>query len=197
MPAYRDEAPVWPLLRTTGLLLLAAHLLLVAWFALRPVPAAWIYDANLQPFSSIRRDLSTGSAGEYRRLVLELLLMAPLGVLLPMAGGRVRVSWLPSLLRTVGAAALICTGLEFAQTGVPGHVLNVDDVLLNLAGVTLVHLAVVPGARALLRHRGDPPTGPGAPTPAEPARPPRQRHPAPGGRPTSTPYEALPAPTGR
>lgn len=148
-----SDAPVSPLLRLTGLLLLAVHLTLVGWCALRPLPVDWVYDANLRPFASIHRALAAGTAEEYRRLAVALLLMAPLGVLLPLAGGRVGARWLPSLLRTAGTAALLCTGLEFLQSCVPGHVLDVDDVLLNLVGVTLAHLAVVPGARSLLRHR--------------------------------------------
>ena len=186
--AYRAD-PVTPLLRIIGLLLLATYLMLVGWVALRPVPVAWVYDANLQPLSSIRRALAVGTAEEYRRLAINMLLMAPLGVLLPLAGGRVAAHWLPSLLRTVGAAALLCVGLEFLQAGVPGHVLDVDDVLLNMAGVTVAHLAVVPALRALLRHRrphrisdDGPPSGtahsPGGLPSAEvsfPSRTPKQR----------------------
>ena len=58
--AYR-ASPVSPLLRIGGSLLLAAYLALVGWFALRPVPVAWVYDANLQPLSSIRRALTLGT----------------------------------------------------------------------------------------------------------------------------------------
>ncbi|MFF4649535.1 VanZ family protein [Streptomyces sp. NPDC001380] len=153
--------PATPALRTAGLVLLGVHLAVVAWFALRPVPVAWVYDANLRPFASIGRDLSAGTAESYRRLALGVLAMAPLGVLLPLADGRTGVRWLPSLLRTLAAAGLIRTGLEFLQTCVPGHVLDVDDVLLGLFGVAAAHLAVVPAARARLRRRG------GRPGPSE------------------------------
>ncbi|AXI77902.1 VanZ family protein [Peterkaempfera bronchialis] len=166
-----------PLLRTAGLLLLAAHLVLVGWYALRPVPVDWVYDANLRPFSSIHRDLAAGTAEGYRQIAVRLLMLAPLGVLLPLAGGRVAARWLPSLLRTAGTAALLGTGLAFLQTGIAGHVLDVDDVLLNLIGVILAHVAVVPGARALLRRHGYRPTSP--------APPPQPRPPAPRAPPTT------------
>ncbi|WP_055589487.1 VanZ family protein [Peterkaempfera griseoplana] len=165
---------------------LAVHLALVGWFALRPLPVDWVYDANLHPLASIHRALAAGGAADYRHLAVGVLLMAPLGVLLPLAGGRVGAGWLPSLLRTVGAAALLSTGLEFVQNYVPGHVLDVDDILLNLLGVTLAHLAVVPAARAWMRHR---PRRPAA------SAPPR-RQPAPGVRGAAGPasYEVAPTP---
>ncbi|WP_377270984.1 VanZ family protein [Peterkaempfera sp. SMS 1(5)a] len=188
--ATRD-APVSPLLRAAGVLLLAVHLALVGWFALRPLPVDWVYDANLHPLASIRRALTSGSAEAYRHLAVSLLLMAPLGVLLPLAGGRVRAGWLPSLLRTVGAAALLCTALEFVQNYVPGHVLDVDDILLNLLGVTLAHLAVVPAARARLRHRA------ARPRRAAPAPPPRQHASGVRGPAGPASYEVAPTPGGR
>ena len=134
--------------RATGGVLLVAHLALVAWFTLRPLDVPWVSAANLRPFASIRADLALGPEAAARHIGKGLLLLAPLGVLLPMAGGRLAVSPLLSLLRTVAAGALISLGIELLQTGVPGQVVDVDSLLLNTVGVALAHLAVVPAARA-------------------------------------------------
>lgn len=133
-------------LRLVGLVGLTGHLALVLWLVLRPLPVAWVYDANLTPLASLR-----SSSGW--QVVGELLLLAPLGVLLPLAGGRLRAAWLPSFLRTTGVSALLATALEFLSSWAPGHVLNVDHILLAVVGVAAVHLALVPGVRHLLRDR--------------------------------------------
>lgn len=126
---------------------LAFHLSLVLWLVvLRPLPVAWVYDANLTPLASLRS--STGW-----QVVGELLLLAPLGVLLPLAGGRPRARWLPSFLQTTGVSALLATGLEFLSSWTPGHVLNVDHILLAVIGVAVTHAALVPALRRLLRDR--------------------------------------------
>lgn len=139
-----------PAVRLLGIVLLAAYLALMVWAALRPRPVPWVYDANLRPLASLHRELL---AGQYALVGTKLAAAAPLGALLPLAGGRVDARWLPSFLRTVGTGALLSTALEFLQTGVPGHVLDVDDILLGVIGVALSHLAVVPAARAALRRR--------------------------------------------
>ncbi|BCL28127.1 VanZ family protein [Streptomyces aurantiacus] len=141
--------------RATGGLLLVAHLALVAWFTLRPLDVPWVSAANLRPFAGIRADLAMGPEAAARAIGKGLLLLAPLGVLLPMAGGRLAVSPLLSLLRTVAAGALLSLGIELLQTGVPGQVVDVDSLLLNTVGVALAHLAVVPAARAVLRRRSE------------------------------------------
>ncbi|MFD7748455.1 VanZ family protein [Streptomyces sp. NPDC059698] len=142
--------------RAAGATLLAAHLLLVGWLTLRPLDVPWITAANFEPFAGIRADLALGPVEAARRIGGALLLLAPLGVLLPMAGGRIMVSpWL-SLVRTTAAGALISLAIELGQTGVPGQVVDVDSLLLNTAGVVLAHLLVVPLCRARLRRRGFP-----------------------------------------
>ncbi|MEV7183167.1 VanZ family protein [Kitasatospora sp. NPDC093102] len=133
-------------LRLAGLAGLTGHLALVLWLVLRPLPVAWVYDANLTPLASLRS--STGW-----QVLGELLLLAPLGVLLPLAGGRLRAPWLPSFLRTTGVSALLATALEFLSSWAPGHILNVDHILLAVIGVAVAHLALVPGLRHLLRDR--------------------------------------------
>ncbi|MFJ3900652.1 VanZ family protein [Streptomyces sp. NPDC090025] len=137
--------------RVAGFALLLAHLLLVAWVTLRPRDVAWVTAPNLTPLAGIRIDLALGPAEAVRRIGGGLLLLAPLGVLLPMADGRLSVSPLASLARTTAAGGLVSLAIELLQTAVPGQVVDVDSVLLNTTGVALAHLLLVPAARARLR----------------------------------------------
>lgn len=139
--------------RAAGVSLLLAHLLLVGWLTLRPLDVPWMTAANLQPFAGIKADLTLGPVAATRRIGGDLLLLAPLGVLLPMAGGRLFVSPLASLARTVAAGALISLAIELGQTGVPGQVVDVDSLILNTVGVALAHALFVPACRARLRRR--------------------------------------------
>ncbi|MET8623241.1 VanZ family protein [Kitasatospora sp. NPDC004669] len=149
----RPAAAVHRSLRLAGLAGLALHLTLALWLVLRPLPVAWVYDANLTPLASLRSSTTWQVVGEF-------LLLAPLGVLLPLAGGRIRAPWLPSFLRTTGVSALLATGLEFLSSWTPGHVLNVDHILFAVIGVVIAHLALVPGLRHLLRDRRPNPRAP-------------------------------------
>ncbi|WP_407287723.1 VanZ family protein [Streptomyces sp. BP-8] len=149
-----------PRMRVTGLLLLVAHLLTVGWLTLRPRSVPWVPAANLQPLATIRAELAHGVTWEaVGHLGGPVLLLAPLGVLLPLSAGRLNVSPLVSLTRTVFAGAMIALAIELLQSGVPGRVPDVDAVLLNTVGVALVHLLVVPGARSRLRRRYEEPGG--------------------------------------
>ena len=186
-------------LRTAGRTALALHLALVGWFVLRPLPVTWVYDTNLTPFGSVRRALAGGDPAGVWQVAGELLLLAPLGVLLPLAGGRLRVRWLPSFLRTAGLSAVLATGLEFLSSSVAGRVLNVDHVLLGVLGVSLTHLAAVPAGRALLRGRPArlrPPAAAPVPAPSPSPSPALAPRPAPraaaGVRPASTPSALTP-----
>jgi glycopeptide antibiotics resistance protein len=145
--------------RVAGFALLLAHLLLVAWVTLRPRDVAWVTAPNLTPLAGIKADLVLGPAEAVRRIGEGLLLLAPLGVLLPMADGRLHVSPWASLARTAAAGALVSLAVELLQTAVPGQVVDVDSLLLNTAGVTLAHLLVVPAGRARLRRVRDPRPG--------------------------------------
>ncbi|KMS79597.1 membrane protein [Streptomyces leeuwenhoekii] len=140
-------------IRVTGGALLVAHLALVAWCTLRPLDVPWVMPANVHPLDGIRADLALGWPEAARRIGEGLALLAPLGVLLPMAGGRLSVSPLASLFRTVAGGALLSLGIELLQTGVPGRVVDIDSLLLNTAGVALAHLLVVPAGRAWVRRR--------------------------------------------
>jgi hypothetical protein len=140
-------------IRVTGGVLLVAHLVLVAWLTLRPLDVPWVAPPNLHPLAGIRADLALGRLEAAHRIGEGLALLAPLGVLLPMAHGRLTVSPLSSLIRTAAAGALLSLGIALLQTGVPGRVVDVDSLLLNTTGVVLAHLAVVPAGRARLRRR--------------------------------------------
>ncbi|MET7378216.1 VanZ family protein [Streptomyces sp. NPDC005526] len=137
--------------RVTGGVLLVAHLALVAWLTLRPLDVPWVMPANFRPLATVRADLALGWPEAARRIGEGLALLAPLGVLLPLAHGRLCASLVASLVRTVAAGALISVGIALLQTGVPGRVVDVDTLLLNTVGVALAHLAVVPAGRARLR----------------------------------------------
>ncbi|MCJ1677741.1 VanZ family protein [Streptomyces sp. APSN-46.1] len=141
-------------LRLAGWILLAAHLLLVGWLTLRPLDVPWAAAANLTPLEGIKADLAWGPLGAARRIGEGLALLAPLGVLLPVVGGRLASSspaaW-SSLARTAAAAVLFSVSIEMLQSAIPGRVVDVDSVLLSTAGVVLAHVAVVPALRARLR----------------------------------------------
>ncbi|AOT60703.1 MULTISPECIES: VanZ family protein [Streptomyces] len=166
--------------RVAGLALLFVHLLLVGWLTLRPLDVMWVTAANLEPLAGIKADLALGPAEAARRIGEGLVLLAPLGVLLPLADARLDVARWASLVRTVAAGALVSLGIELLQTAVPGRVVDVDAVLLNTAGVALAHVAVVPAWRARLRRRLDAAPGGGVAGPragagAEPASGRRRR----------------------
>ncbi|MFD7260938.1 VanZ family protein [Streptomyces sp. NPDC059874] len=148
-------APAVPLrLRLLAGALLAAHLLVVGWLTLRPLDVPWAAAPNLSPLEGIGADFATGPLEGLRRLGEGLVLLAPLGVLLPLVSGQLAPSALSawsSLARTAAAGALVSVSIEMLQTAVPGQVVDVDSVLLNTLGVLLAHVAVVPALRARLR----------------------------------------------
>ncbi|MER5555086.1 VanZ family protein [Streptomyces sp. NPDC002793] len=148
---HSSDGPAVIRFRAAGVILLLAHLVFVGWLTLRPLDVPWMTAANFRPFAGIRADLAQGPAEAVRSIGAGLLLLAPLGILLPMAGGRLLVSPWASLARTVTAGALISMAIELGQTGVPGQVVDVDSLLLNTSGVALAHLLVVPLSRSRLR----------------------------------------------
>lgn len=139
--------------RAAGLLLTAAYLAFIGWMLLRPHYVAWVPSPNLRPFGTIREDLAMGGLEAARRILAGLALLAPLGVLLPMTGGRIHTSGLTSFARTVFAGLMVSLSVEFTQTLVPGQLFDVDALLLNTTGVALLHLLVVPSVRGALRRR--------------------------------------------
>ncbi len=152
--------------RAVGIVLTAAYLVFVGWMLLRPHAVAWVPAPNLRPFSTIHDDLAMGPVQAARRLGAGLGLLAPLGVLLPMAGGRAETSAYASFARTVFAGLMVSMSVEFAQTMVPGQLFDVDALLLNTAGVALAHVLVVPAARRRLRGAARQTAAPGEPATA-------------------------------
>ncbi|WP_181442403.1 VanZ family protein [Streptomyces tateyamensis] len=144
-------------LRSLGLVLIGLYFLLLCWLAVRQAPPAWAYDANLTPFASVQRSLADGDLDQ---LLGALAPAAPLGVLVPLAGGRLRTAWFPSFVHATACAALVATGFEGMRTALGDQVLNVDDILLGVIGAALAHLLVVPVGRAALRGRPARPTAP-------------------------------------
>jgi hypothetical protein len=140
-------------LRATGLLLLVAHLLIVGWLTLRPLSVPWVAAANLRPLATVRAELALGTWHAAHSLGPSLLLLAPLGVLLPVVTGRLTGSWLASLAHTVFTAGVVSLAIELLQTDVPGRTLDVDSLLLNTAGVGVTYLLLTPPLRAWLRRR--------------------------------------------
>jgi glycopeptide antibiotics resistance protein len=139
--------------RAAGLLLTAGYLCFVGWMLLRPHYVAWVPAPNLRPLATIHDDLRMGPLQGARRIGAGLGLLAPLGVLLPLAGGRVDTSGFASFARTAFAGMMVSLSLEFTQTMVPGQLFDVDALLLNTLGVALAHLLVVPATRRRLRRR--------------------------------------------
>ena len=109
-----------------GVLLTALHLALAAWLTLRSVSAPWVVAGNTMPLRTIRADLALGAMPAVEHLGGALLLLAPLGLLLPLAGGRVDVRPLASFSRTVFAGFMVAFGVEVVRTGFAGQVFDVD-----------------------------------------------------------------------
>ena len=128
--------------------------MLLGWLALRPVTAPWTGPSNLTPFASLHQAFTAHTLPG--ALASGLLPLAPAGVLLPLAVGSPHRSWLFSFLRTTGAAALLATALEILEGWAPGHVLNVDDILLGTVGTAAAHLLLITPLRALALRAGMP-----------------------------------------
>jgi len=89
------------------------------------------HGANLVPFAETIRFLNYWNApGVKRNLLGNLLLLAPLGVLLPLLFRRFRNLW--SLL---GFGFLTTLTIEVAQLTMRYRVFDIDDLILNLLGV--------------------------------------------------------------
>ncbi|MBU7596707.1 VanZ family protein [Streptomyces sp. P38-E01] len=140
-------------LRAAGFLLLAGHLVLVAWLTLRPLSVPWVPAANIQPFATIATDLREGPVHALRTMGGDLALLAPLGALLPLASGSLG-SRTGSFFRAVVATGGLALALEAVRSSVPGQVPNIDAVLLHVLGAALAHLLCYPLVRAAFRRAG-------------------------------------------
>ncbi|MGP4002187.1 VanZ family protein [Streptomyces sp. 8N706] len=148
------ERATFPL-RATGLVLLVAHLLTVGWLTLRPLSLPWVAAANLRPLATIRTELARGPWEAAQSLGPWLLLLAPLGVLLPVVTGRLGGSLLGAFAHTVFTGAMVSLGIELLQTDVPGRTLDVDSLVLNTTGVGVAYLLLTPPLRAWIRRKDD------------------------------------------
>jgi glycopeptide antibiotics resistance protein len=120
-------------------------------FTLRPakVPKGWNV-GNTHPGKTIRFYLENTSA---REAALEIggniILLAPLGVLLPLIFTRLR-----GLFRITLVGALVSLAIETIQgTLIAGRAFDVDDIILNTLGVALAYLILGRRISRLIRGR--------------------------------------------
>jgi glycopeptide antibiotics resistance protein len=132
--------------------LAAIHLAAVVLLTFLPLPigaeaiadarAVATYEHNVVPLATLRIQLADGiTPFELRNLVGNFVLLLPLGIYGPMLMPRLRA--LPTiLLAGAGVSALIEVGQLAVATayGFPVRVADVDDVLLNTAGVLAGYL---------------------------------------------------------
>lgn len=94
---------------------------------------AWGGTVNLKPFYTIHRFLihykRTGSLSSLSNLLGNVIILVPLGVLLPVLFRRLRHFWL-----TLPLLALIAVGVEFIQWRTGTGVADIDDSILNFVG---------------------------------------------------------------
>lgn len=101
-------------------------------------PSEWRQWANLVPFGTIGPQLAAGLESGLRQVAGNLLLLGPLGFLLPNVWER---------FRDFGSALLawfvVALGIEISQVvislaiGVPYRAFDVDDLILNTAGAVI------------------------------------------------------------
>lgn len=134
MAARRSRGPWW---RRLVVALACAHLGGVLAVTLLPFGAGTVYpgesNISLQPLRTIVQLLDGPESA--RQLGGNLLLLAPMGLLVPMAWNSAR-PW----ARTMGWGLLLSVTIELGQLaentlGLAYRVIDVDDVLLNVLGV--------------------------------------------------------------
>lgn len=100
------------------------------------VDRAWGSAVNLEPFYTIRRFLihyrRTGSLSSLSNLLGNMVILIPLGVLLPVLFPRLRRFWI-----TIPFMALFAFGVEFIQWRTGVGIADVDDSILNFAGAAV------------------------------------------------------------
>lgn len=93
----------------------------------------WGGAVNLEPFHTIRNFIRhyrrTGSLSSLSNLLGNVVLMIPLGILLPVMFRPMRRCWL-----FLPVAALTAVGVEYLQWRTATGVADVDDSILNFAG---------------------------------------------------------------
>ncbi|RJL36187.1 VanZ family protein [Bailinhaonella thermotolerans] len=130
----------WVLGLVVALAALAVFLWVLARVLLTPVPGAEGEAAgNLEPGASLRFYLDRpGVRAALLQVGGNLVLMAPLGVILPLVAERLR-----GPLRVGLVAGLLSLAAEVAQgVLVLGRAFDADDVILNTAGAVLAYFLI-------------------------------------------------------
>ena len=143
--------------RAAGVVLLGAYLLTVGWLTLRPRSVPWVSPSNLQPFATIQADLAAGPQAAVEGIGGGLLLLAPVGLLLPLATGRLHRPRAATAVRTLSVGVLCALAFAGLRSISPGLVVTLDAVMLNATGIALAHLLLYPPLRRrlLMLRRGD------------------------------------------
>jgi glycopeptide antibiotics resistance protein len=139
-----EEVARWGviLLRSVAVVLAVAALAVFFYYAFQ-LTLSSVHDngqagGNTDPGHSLRFYLDQPASEALRQIGGNLALLMPLGVLLPTIFTRLRG---PLRLALVGA--LVSLLIETAQgLLVPGRAFDVDDVILNTAGVVLAYLLI-------------------------------------------------------
>lgn len=126
--SYRRRA-LWVLL----VYYLAILSVLLFFGGLFHVDRAWGSAVNLEPFYTIRRFFyhyqRTGSLSSLSNLLGNIVILIPLGVLLPVMFRPLRHFWI-----TLPLLALFAVGVEWLQWITAAGIADVDDSILNFAG---------------------------------------------------------------
>lgn len=100
------------------------------------VDRAWGSAVNLEPFYTIHRFFyhyrRTGSLSSLSNLLGNIVILIPLGVLLPVMFHPLRRFWL-----TLPLMALFAVGVEWLQWITAAGIADVDDSILNFAGAAV------------------------------------------------------------
>ena len=132
--AYRRRA-LWVLL----VYYLAILSVLLFFGGLFHVDRAWGSAVNLEPFYTIRRFLihyrRTGSLSSLSNLLGNIVILFPLGVLLPVMFRTLRRFWI-----TLPLMALFAVGVEWLQWVSAAGIADVDDSILNFAGAAVGYM---------------------------------------------------------
>ena len=133
-------------LLVAGLFIWSLTVFYFTFFPLRIVLYSWFGTANFVPFASIAQLIRETSAGlASYNIVGNLLLLAPLGILLPLLFEKLQRLW-PLTWRV----ALISTFIEASQLVTKARSVDVDDVILNTAG-GVVGFGIYAHLRRMLR----------------------------------------------
>ena len=120
------------------------------------VDRVWGSAVNLEPFYSIRRFLihyrRTGSLSSLSNLLGNIVILVPLGVLLPVMFRTLRRFWIALPL-----LALFAVGVEYIQWRTGVGIADVDDSILNFAGAAAGYVLTRLCQMLYIHFKGDKP----------------------------------------